>query len=115
MNNVLEYKGFTGSVEYSPEDGVLFGKVIGVRGLISYEGESVAELKADFEETVDSYVSACEEKGIEPQAPYCGSVSVRLAPELHRMAMIAAQSEHISLDKFIERSVEEKIRAVAGD
>ena len=55
-NNIIDHKGYYGSVDYSAEDNILFGSVIGVRGLISYEGKSIDELKADFEEAVDSYL-----------------------------------------------------------
>lgn len=66
----LRYKGYTGSVEYSPEDGCLFGKVQGLYGtLISYEGNSVEEIKKDFEEAIDDYLESCKERGIEPAKP----------------------------------------------
>ena len=44
MNNIMEYKGYVGSVEFSESDGVFFGKVQGIRSLISYEGTSATEL-----------------------------------------------------------------------
>ena len=44
MRKLLKYKGYYGSVEYSSEDVLLYGKVLGINSLISYEGESVAEL-----------------------------------------------------------------------
>lgn len=56
MKNLLEYKGYYGSVEYSSEDVLLYGKVLGINSLISYEGESVAELQQDFEGAVDDYL-----------------------------------------------------------
>ena len=40
MSNTIEYKGYVGSVEFSEEDGLFFGKVMGVRALISYEGRN---------------------------------------------------------------------------
>ena len=61
-DNVLEYKGYTGTVEFSAEDNILFGKVIGIDGLISYEGESVSSLKEDFEAAVDDYLEMCEDR-----------------------------------------------------
>ena len=109
MNNLLDYKGYSGTVEYSSEDGVLFGKVIGIKSLISYEGKSVDELKADFEDAVDDYLEYCEEKGIEPEKVYKGSLNVRFSPETHRKATLIAFSENISLNQFIENSVNEKI------
>ena len=44
MRKLLKYKGYYGSVEYSSEDVLLYGKVLGINSLISYEGESVAEM-----------------------------------------------------------------------
>ena len=64
MNNTLEYKGYNGTVEYSQEDNVLFGKVLGIKSLISYEGQSIDELKTDFESAVDDYLDLCSEKGM---------------------------------------------------
>lgn len=109
MNNILEYKGYNGTVEYSADDSVLFGKVIGIKSLISYEGQSVEELKADFEGAVDEYLEYCKEEDIEPEKTYKGSLNVRISPETHRKATLIALSEHISLNQFIENSVNEKI------
>ena len=62
----LEYKGYTGSIEYSPQDSLLYGKVLGIKGLISYEGETGKHLEEDFKEAVDTYLAHCKEKGISP-------------------------------------------------
>ena len=57
MNGIMEYKGYVGSVEFSENDGVFYGKVQGIRSLISYEGKTVAELVSDFRESVDYYLN----------------------------------------------------------
>lgn len=64
--NTLKYKGFIGSVAFSEADGVFFGKIEGIDGLVNFEGESVAELTNGFHEAVDDYLAYCEEEGIEP-------------------------------------------------
>ena len=64
MNNIMEYKGYVGSVEFSEEDGLFYGKVQGIRSLISYEGTNAKELVSDFHGAVDDYLSSYEEKGI---------------------------------------------------
>jgi len=46
---MLEYKDYCSTVEYSAVDNILHGKVLGIRGLISYEGDSLHSLKEDFE------------------------------------------------------------------
>lgn len=59
MNNTIHYKGYVGSVEFSEEDGIFYGKVLGIRSLISYEGESIPDLLADFHDAVDDYLENC--------------------------------------------------------
>ena len=112
MKNMLQYKNYCGTVKYSDTDNVLYGEVLGINSLISYEGTSVEELKTDFENAVDDYLELCRQKGIAPEKQYKGSLNVRLAPDIHRKAMILAQSEHISLNQFIEGAIRDKIRAV---
>ena len=63
----LEYKGYLGSIEYSENDETLFGKVQHIKGLISFEGCNISDLKKDFEEAVDEYLEECKEEGIEPE------------------------------------------------
>ena len=64
MDNFMEYKGYVGSVEFSEEDALYYGKVQGICSLISYEGSNAKELVADFHGAVDDYLESCEEKGI---------------------------------------------------
>ena len=85
MNNLIEYKGYVGSVEFSEEDGVFFGKVQGIRSLISYEGTTAKALVSDFHGAVDEYLSLCDEEGVAPEVAYKGSFNVRFKnKENHR-------------------------------
>ncbi|MCC8014120.1 MAG: toxin-antitoxin system HicB family antitoxin, partial [Eubacterium sp.] len=64
---LLSYKNYYGTVEYSVTDDCLFGKVVGVRSLISYEGNSLKELKTDFQNAIDDYLDYCREESITPE------------------------------------------------
>ena len=66
MNTQLAYKGYFGSVEFSAEDQCLHGKILAIDSLILYSGESVAEIKKAFEETVDDYLADCAKRGVPP-------------------------------------------------
>jgi len=102
----LKYKGYTGSVEYSEEDKCLFGKVQGMsKDSITYEGQTVEELTADFEGAVDDYLALCEEKGVQPRKPYTGVLNVRLTPEIHSGAAMAASKAGITINAFIKNAV----------
>lgn len=109
MKNTMEYKGYVGSVEFSEEDSVFFGKVLGIRALISYEGTNARDLVSDFHNAVDDYLALCESEGIKPEIAYKGSFNIRISPELHKQAVIAALAKQISLNSFVELSIRKNI------
>ena len=104
-DNLLKYKDFYGSVEYSAADECFFGKIIGTADLITFEGESVDGLKAAFAEAVEDYIVLCKEAEKEPQKSFKGSFNIRISPELHREAAAIASKEGISLNAFVERAI----------
>ncbi len=113
MNNTMEYKGYIGSVEFSEKDGLFFGKVQGIRSLISYEGKNAKELVSDFHGAVDDYLKVCKKKGELPEVAYKGSLNVRFRnSDVHRRAAIYAINHEQSLNSFIEEAVEEKLSAL---
>ena len=105
MSNLLEYKDFMGTVEYSAADKVLYGKVIGINGLISYEGKSIEELQTDFEEAVDDYLEMCKEQNVEPQKTYKGTFNVRISPALHKDLAMYAVSHNKTLNATVEEAI----------
>jgi len=105
----LEYKAYIGSIEYSREDDLLYGKVLGINGLISYEGKTGSELEADFKDAIDTYLNDCKNAGLTPEKPYKGSFNVRVSPELHKYASLLAMEEKVSLNNFVAESIKERI------
>jgi predicted HicB family RNase H-like nuclease len=109
MNNMLSYKGYFGTVEFSDTDNTLFGKVIGINSLISFECDSVKVLKADFEGAVDDYLKMCMEKNIAPEKPYKGNFNVRIMPELHKNLDILSRSLGQSLNATVEDAIKKYV------
>ncbi len=105
MSNLLSYKNYNGTVEYSKEDGCLFGKVVGIKSLLSYEGNSIQELEQDFQMVIDDYFNDCKERGIQPEQPYKGSFNVRISPELHRTIAIYAMEHGETLNAAVEEAI----------
>ena len=106
MKNTMEYKGYIGSVEFSEKDEVFFGKVLGIRALISYEGTSAKELIEDFHGAVDAYLEMCSEAGEEPEKAYKGSFNIRISPELHKQIAVYAMSQQVSINSLVERALQ---------
>lgn len=105
------YKDFIGSIHYSTEDEIFFGKIEGVNDSISFEGSSVKDLKESFREAVEDYIELCKLNGKKPQKAYRGSFNIRISQELHRQAAREAIKRGISLNKFIESIIAEKVSA----
>ena len=102
----LEYKNFIGSVHFSTEDEVFFGKVEGSPDLVSFEGSTVKELKKAFEEAVDDYIAICRQHNKPVMKTLKGSFNVRIAPDLHRKAYNASLVKGVSLNQFVQTAIE---------
>lgn len=106
MSDLLEYKGYFGSVQFSSEDDALYGKLVGIDDLIHYRGgKSIRDLKKAFHEAVDDYLETCEGLGKEPNKMYKGSFNIRISPELHRSAAMFATANDISLNDFVKTAI----------
>ena len=110
-SNIIKYKDFFGSVEYSSDDECFYGKIIGTSDLVTFEGDSVESLKRAFYEAVEDYLVLCNEVGKQPQKTYRGSFNVRINPDLHKEAAMLANRSGISLNAFVERAVFEAVNA----
>ena len=112
MKNCFEYKGYTGSIEYSNEDNCLFGKVLGIRSLITYEGQSVEELKHAFEFMVDSYLEDCKATDTVPEKPYKGSLNIRIGEDIHRALVLQAQDKEVTVNSYIKEILNQYVKGV---
>ena len=109
MKNVLEYKSYTGSVEFSANDQVFFGKITGIRDVVTFEADTVKKLIQAFKESVDDYLVTCRQQGKQPDKEFKGSFNVRLKPKIHRLAAIRSAALKISLNQFVESVLEREV------
>jgi predicted HicB family RNase H-like nuclease len=98
---MLEYKGYIGKVTFDDEADLIHGEVVGLRDVITFQGESVTELRQAFQESIDDYLEWCEKLGQKPEKPYSGQFVVRLSPEIHRAVAQMAQMEGKSLNGWV--------------
>ena len=101
MSNLLEYRGYLGSVLYNDEDETFHGRLEFIRDLVTYEGSDAKTLKGAFREAVEDYLDLCEDEGRVPDQPLKGSFNVRPGRELHRRAMLYARREGMSLNAVV--------------
>ena len=109
--NYLVYKNYTASVCFSEEDAVFHGKVVGIKSLISFEGDSVSSIIDDFHKAVDEYLLFCTAKGKEPEKPFKGSFNVRIGTDLHRRLALTATTRGVSLNTLVEDAIRQLVNA----
>lgn len=108
-NKTFEHRGYFGSIEADAESEVLFGKLLFVNDLVTYEGENVVALKEAFVEAVEDYLETCSELGVNPERPMKGVFNVRIAPELHREAAVRAATMGVSLNDYVRQSIQMRV------
>ena len=102
---MMEYKGYIGDVKYDDEAKIFHGDIINTRDVITFQGTSVEELEQAFRDSIDDYISWCEEEGERPEKPYSGKFNLRISPDLHRKVALAAHKMKISLNKYVEKAL----------
>jgi predicted HicB family RNase H-like nuclease len=109
MKNIVTYKGFIGTVNFSSEDRVFYGKIEGIDDLITFEGSSVDELETSFKNMVDLHISDCKAEGKPADKSFKGVFNVRISPELHKQAVHSALVKGITLNQLIKRALEKEL------
>jgi len=112
---MMEYKGYFGEVEFDDEAKVLHGEVIGIRDVVTFEGESVAEIERAFRDSVDDYLDFCRQRGEDPDKSCSGKFVVRVSPELHRRLSMQASAQRKSLNAVVEQCLASHVPLSARD
>jgi len=98
--NTMSHSGYTARVEYDERDNIFVGRILGIRTIISFHGEAVAELRSQFELAVKAYLAECKREGVAPEKPASGKLLLRVPPEIHGRALVAAQAAGKSLNQW---------------
>jgi predicted HicB family RNase H-like nuclease len=101
MNNILEYKGYAGSVNFDSDDRIFYGRVLGIEDVIGFEGTDADTLEADFRNAVDDYIETCQEIGKSPEKPFSGKIILEIPPDLYLAVSAAASRQRKSIDVWI--------------
>jgi predicted HicB family RNase H-like nuclease len=99
---MLQYKGYSGLIEVDTDSGCLFGRVLDIRDVITFKGETVAQAIQAFHESVDDYLDFCRSLGQEPNKPFSGKLPFRTTPEHHRKIFLAANKQQMSINAWMD-------------
>ncbi len=109
--NSMTYKGYFAKVNFDERDNIFWGKVIGIKESISFEGETVAQLTDDFHNAIDHYLADCKKLGRAPAKPYSGKLTLRISPNTHAEVAAAAAHTGKSLNKWVADTLQEIVHS----
>jgi predicted HicB family RNase H-like nuclease len=112
---IFDYKGYRGGAEYEVEDELYFGEVLGLKKgvCITYQGATIEELKQDFEEGVDAYLSSCEANGFEPSKPFYQPLNAEIESDIYNLIEMTAQKNGTSFNSVVRESLERGLLQIA--
>ncbi len=111
----MNYKGYTGKVEFDSEAKLFFGRVINIKDVITFEGTTADEILQAFYDSVDDYLEFCAELGREPDKPFSGRLAYRTTPETHRKIAFAAAKLHKSVNAWMDEVLEKAAEQVLSE
>ena len=109
---MMEYKGYFAKVEFDDDANTFHGEVINLRDVITFEGETVRELKKAFQDSVDDYLDFCAKRGEDPEKPYSGKFVVRVEPEIHKNISIEARRTGKSLNVWVSDALSKALKNI---
>ena len=105
--NTMNHKGYTARIEFDECDNIFVRRVLGLRTIIGFHGETVVELRSAFEIAIEQFLRDCKEQGVRPEKPASGKLMLRVPPEVHGAALVAAQAAGKSLNQWATEVLEE--------
>lgn len=114
-SNTIEYQGYVGRVEFDNDAELFHGEVINLKDVITFQGESVTELRQAFQDSVDDYLDFCAERGEKPEKPYSGKFVLRVNPWLHSEISSRAKIEGVSLNSWVNSVLEITLQNIHED
>lgn len=115
MNSMLEYRGYHASIEFDADDNIFVGEVFGITDSLNFHGSSVEELRQMFEQSIDNYLEFCEKIGKNPDKEFSGTFNVRISPELHKKAALAAADQKITLNQYVLKAIDKSLENITAN
>lgn len=111
MSNQMSYKGFTASMEFDADDKIIVGKVLNITDTIVFHATSIEEFESNLHQSIEDYLQACAQLNQKPDKPASGRLMLRIAPKLHAAAVKSANESGVSMNKWVEGVLGEKLGA----
>ena len=109
--NSMTYKGYFAKINFDERDNIFWGKVIGIKDSMTFEGKTVKQLTEDFHNAIDHYLVDCKQERRTPEKPYSGKLTLRMPPSIHAEIASAAAHAGKSLNKWVTDTLDNAVHS----
>ena len=109
--NIMTINGYQAVISYDPDIQMFRGEFVGLNGGADFYAKDVDGLRREGEISLRVFLDACAEDGIDPRKHFSGKFSLRVDPELHEAATIAAAAHGQSLNQWAAEAIRQAARA----
>ena len=106
MKNVLIIDGHKTVISFDPDINMFRGTFLGLSGGADFYAKDVDTLLTEGRKSLEVYLEVCAENGIEPFREFSGRFNVRLDPQTHEAAVVAAAADNKSLNEWVADTIE---------
>ncbi|MBV2191727.1 MAG: type II toxin-antitoxin system HicB family antitoxin [Azonexus sp.] len=109
--NTMTINGYQAVISFDPDIQMFRGEFVGLNGGADFYAKDVDGLRHEGEVSLRVFLEACTEDGVDPRRHFSGKFSLRVDPELHEAAAIAAAAHGQSLNQWAAEAIRQAAQA----
>lgn len=109
MKNIMTIDGHQAVITYDPDLEMFRGEFIGLNGGADFYAADVPGLRREGALSLTVFLDECARRGIEPRKQFSGRFVLRVAPNLHEAASLAAAAHGESLNQWVSDVLQEAL------
>lgn len=109
--NTMTINGHRAVIAFDPDIQMFRGEFVGLNGGADFYAKDVDGLRREGEISLRVFLEACAEEGVDPHKHFSGKFSLRIDPEVHQAAAIAAAAQGQSLNQWAAEAIRQAAAA----
>ncbi len=103
--NTMTINDYQAVISFDPDIQMFRGEFVGLNGGADFYAKDVDGLRREGEVSLQIFLDACAEDGVEPRKHFSGKFSLRVDPATHEAAAIAAAAHGQSLNQWATEAI----------
>jgi predicted HicB family RNase H-like nuclease len=111
IHNTMMIDNYQAVITFDPDIQMFRGEFLGLNGGADFYAKDVEGLQREGKMSLQVFLDACVEDGVDPRKHFSGKFSLRVNPSIHEAAAIAAAAHGQSLNQWAEDALRQAAMA----